>query len=103
MMTILAATTALRATTQALDKDGRDPQRHYEYRVPIQSVAVVEVDVLTPTAQSEVYATAAQANDAELLAFMKRLKRPHWQSRRSRRATPTPRKSSPPMSTEAER
>jgi hypothetical protein len=69
MMTILAATTALRATTQALDKDGRDPQRHYEYRVPIQSVAVVEVDVLTPTAQSEVYATAAQANDAELLAL----------------------------------
>jgi hypothetical protein len=30
---------------------------------------VVEVDVLTPTAQSEVYATAAQANDAELLAL----------------------------------
>jgi hypothetical protein len=59
VMTMIAATAALKAT--AFAKDSRDPQ------APIQSVAVIEVEDLTPTAQSEVYA-AAQAN-TELLAL----------------------------------
>jgi hypothetical protein len=63
LMTMMAATLALKATAQAFAKDGRDPHAH------IQSVAVIEVEALTPTAQSEVYATAAQADDAKLLAL----------------------------------
>jgi hypothetical protein len=57
MITMMDATKALKAST-------RDPQPN------IRSVAVIGVDVLTPTAQSEVYATAEQANDAELLAAL---------------------------------
>jgi hypothetical protein len=63
MMTIIAATAALKATERAFAKDSRDPL------APIQSVAVIEVEALTLTAQSEVYATVAQANDADLVAL----------------------------------
>jgi hypothetical protein len=63
LMTMMAATWALKATAQAFAKDGRDPHAH------IQSVAVIEVEVLTANAQSEVFATAAQADNAEFLAL----------------------------------
>jgi hypothetical protein len=56
MMTMMDATNALKAT-------GLGPHAR------IQSVAVIEVEALTPAAQSEVYATAAQAGDADLLAL----------------------------------
>jgi hypothetical protein len=45
VVTMIAATAALKATAQAFAKDGRDPQ------APIQSVAVIEVEDLTATAQ----------------------------------------------------
>jgi hypothetical protein len=61
MITMMDATNALKATA-------RDQQAH------IQSVAVIEVDVHTPTAQSEVYATAVQADDAELLGLDEAIK-----------------------------
>jgi hypothetical protein len=93
LMTMMAATLALKATAQAFAKDGRDPHAH------IQSVAVIEVEALTPTAQSEVYATAAQA---DFWPFMKRSKRRQWPSRRSPTVTPTPVKLSPPTSTEVD-
>jgi hypothetical protein len=41
MMTMIAATTALKATARAFAKDSPDPQS------PIQSVAVIEVEALT--------------------------------------------------------
>jgi hypothetical protein len=80
MMTMMAARDALTATTQAfhegaLGSQFRDGDHEPLATSPVQTVLVVDVDILTPTAQSEIYATAARTDRAELAALHEAIER----------------------------